>query len=111
MSRTEQLDPAGQTALLREARAECDALRRMLYATHPCPEKTAVNGDLRCDECGIDFRRDDLVALERGIQQPSLRWLGIHQNDVCIHCGVTRMTWDSTERVCPNGAGHEWKTP
>lgn len=88
-------------------KAENDALRRLLWSTHACSGR--VPG-LQCADCAIDFARDTLALLEQRLQARSIRWLEVHQGDVCVHCGVGRLSWEALEH-CSHGGRHEWVSP
>ena len=49
--------------------AECQHLRQLLWATHPCQGKYGDDGELQCNRyvAPIDFKRDSVSEIERKI--------------------------------------------
>lgn len=48
-------------------------LRMLLWAQHPCQGKYGDDGELQCNKCRIDFKRDSVIAIEKKITFKNLQ--------------------------------------
>lgn len=72
-------------------------LRRLLWEAHPCVGKYGDDGELQCNECLIDFKRDPVEVIEKRIAERGMRELkkagavpcehGYPQTVRCSRCG------------------------
>ena len=51
------------------------ALRQMLFEEHRCPMKYGDDGERQCGACRIDFLRDSIEAIRKGLDDRNTRRL------------------------------------
>lgn len=59
--------------MIEQLQAENQLLRVMLFLAHPCVGKYGDDGELQCNSCVIDFKRDSAIEIDARISMKALQ--------------------------------------